>query len=132
MDELTSFRASVACSMLQGILANYQKDSEAAVVSVAETIIQVCEDHSYAYERIFQLKEIGALPSNRDNEGCTFTRAHSRASKIKGAGCSKATLEKNAVATEDDPRTRYIAKYTASLQFIDVRYARYREKDVRI
>ena len=94
--------------------------------------MRICEEEGYAYERVFQVKEIGALPTNRDNEGCTFTRAHTRASKIKGAGCSKSTLEKNAVATEDDPRTRCIAKYTASLQLKDARYTRYSEKDIKI
>ena len=132
MDELTTFQQSSTCAKLRAVVEEYQNDSAATVVSVEETILQICEEDGYAYERVFQVKEIGALPSNRDNKGCTFTRAHSRASKIKREGCSQSILEKSAVATEDDPRTRYIAKYTASLQFIDVRYARYREKDVRI
>ena len=131
-DELASFQKSPACAKLKVVVDNYEEDAESAVVTSAEGILGICDQDGYSYERVFRLKEIGALPTNRDKEGCSFYRAHSRASTIVKIGCSKSILEKNAVATEDDPRTRYIAKYTASLQHKDDRYARYSEKEVQI
>ena len=120
-DMLADFQASAAYVKLQAIVEEYHQNDAAAVAGPAEAILKICEEHGYAYERVFRVKEIGALPFMNFR----FTRAHVRASKIKREGCSQSILEKSAVATEDDPRTRYIAKYTASLQFKDPRFARY-------
>ena len=82
------------------MVEEYRIDSTATVVSVAESIREICKKEGYAYDRKVQVEKIGAMPMNRDNEACCFSRVqslmqamHSRSSKIVGSGCSKSTLE---------------------------------------
>ena len=56
MDELTAFQQSSTCAKLRAVVEEHQNDSAAAVVSVEETILKICEEEGYAYERVFQVR----------------------------------------------------------------------------
>ena len=54
-NELTAFQQSSAHEKLRAVVEEYQNDSAAAVVSVAETILRLCERLLYAYDlQIFE------------------------------------------------------------------------------
>ena len=52
MDELTTFQQSSTCAKLRAVVEEYQNASTAAVVSVAETILQICELDGYSYPHV--------------------------------------------------------------------------------
>ena len=56
MDELAAFQQSAAYAKLQVVVERYEEDATASVRSTAEAILKICEDHGYAYERVFQVR----------------------------------------------------------------------------
>ena len=60
---------------------------------------------------------------NRDNEGISWHRAHSRLAVIKASGYSNAAMEDNRIALQDNPYTREFAKSTAGLSKISKHFA---------
>ena len=124
MEAIAAFKKSACYAALQSIIDAYEDDVDAKLVMTSDKIIQTCMTHGYAQDITLNVKEIGACPSNRDGEGLSFGRAHSRLSIIKASGFSFTTFKANAICMEDDPDKTF-GKYTASLSASNSGYAKY-------
>ena len=130
---IQEFKLSRCYKEIEAIIDDYRgDDGDAKLVQTKDQILESCFRHGYAYDQKLNVKEVGAMPTNRDREGISYLRAHSRVSVIKSSGFSKAALQNNAIGAEDHPAKREYAKYTAKLNSINPGFAKYKEFQIKI
>ena len=76
-------------------------------------------------------KSVGPLPSNRRGEGLLWSRAQSRAAKIKQSGHSLTAWTNNAVAVAESPFTNEIGEFTVKITSTSEHFAKYEVSDVK-
>ena len=82
------------------------------IVAKKDRILDILLESGEAYVGHVDAKRMGMDPSNRDEDDMADDGVHSRGSKIKRAGWSWKIVEGEAVAMEDDPITKEVAKHT--------------------
>ena len=81
------------------------------IVAKNDRILDILESGE-AYVGHVDAKRMGMDPSNRDEDDMADDGVHPRGSNIKRAGWSWKIVEGEAVAMEDDPITKEVAKHT--------------------
>ena len=109
-----------------GIAAKHSKNAQ-----MKDNAIASCMAHGYCTVQHYHVKQVGGTPMNRDNEGISWHRAHSRLDVIKASGYSDAAMVDNRIALQNNPYTREFAKYTAGLSKISKHFATYQEDVVQ-
>ena len=74
--------------------------------------------------------KVFAHPKNRDAEILVAMRAQTRVAKVNDAGYSHTAASKDAVAFEDNPKTRAIAKVAETVSAKSEYYAKYNAAEV--
>ena len=100
-------------------------------VGAKDAIIEIAYKYGWGNDVEYNCKELGALPENRDWEGCSYHRAHTRLQVIMKGWCSLQTLRASLIVREENPHKKTSAIYTASLQHKSKCYARYKEHEIR-
>jgi hypothetical protein len=100
-------------------------------VAAKDRIVKHAFDNGWGRDMDYHCKEMGALRENRDFEGCTWQRAHSRLQVIKNGGCSIPTLRASLLVREENPYRKDSAKYTAGLQHKALQFAKYQEYEIK-
>ena len=131
-----NFKATRCYAELAKIVDDYTSDGGNAakhskIAQMKDKAIAVCTAHGYLTTQHYHVKQVGGTPMNRDNEGISWHRAHSRLEVIKASGFSNAAMEDNRIALQDNPYTREFAKYTAGLSKISKHFATYQEDVVQ-
>ena len=105
---------------------------DACIVACMDGIMRVCFEHGMAYEATVHSKQVGIHPKNRDGEGFILGRAISRGVKVTQCGFSWRVVKMDAVAVEDHPLHRHIAKSTKLQSDLNPGAAQYVESEVRL
>jgi len=135
-DVIKNFSATRCYAELKKIVNDYTADGGSAakhskIAQMKDNALAACEAHGYITTQHYHVRQMGGTPMNRDNEGISWHRAHSRLAAIKASGYSNAAMEDNRIALQDNPYTREFAKYTAGLSKISKHFATYQEDVVQ-
>lgn len=117
---------------LNEITMKYQDGSHehTQIVRFKDQIIEACTNYGYAKHEKLHCKHVGAHPSNRDYLGVHKGRALSRLEVVVVAGASETTFKTNAIAVQDNPSTKEIARYNVQASKDDPEKAQYKEMEV--
>ena len=131
-DAIAAFKHTACFRELSTIIEEYDTNlDDAKLVQTKDKILDTCMKHGYASEVMYHVKQVGACPTNRDGEGLSYSRAHSRLSVIKSSGFSLVAFKQNAIAMEDNPEKTF-GKYTANLAKASPGHARYDPFEIKI
>ena len=131
-----TFKTTRCYAELKNIVDDYTSDGGSAakhskIAQMKDNAIASCAAHGYCTLQHYHVKQVGGTPMNRDNEGISWHRAHSRLNVMKASGYSNAAMEDNRIALQDSPYIKEFAKYTAGLSKISKHFATYQEDVVQ-
>ena len=131
--EVNNFKSSECYRVLAEYVQMYESggDDVSQNVAMEDKIFSTLTEHSYMYDQVVNVKQVGTTPFNRGYEGLSWSRAHTRTHSIFNSGTSEAALAPNAVILEDNPFTKDFALYTEQVCASDPHYAKYSAADVK-
>ena len=116
---------------IANLCGSYERMSKEQIVQVAEDVMELLVKNDGAEENVqVKSKNMGAHPKNRDEEKLIADRAHSRVHKVKSIGFSSKRANLDAVAFQDHPIDKTIAKSMVELVSMSPYFAQYKMSDV--
>lgn len=109
---------------------NDQQDPK--MVSKLDRVLAILEAGGELYYREIVPKSVGIDPSNRDQDLMSETAVHTRGSSISAAGFSRKIAEAEAVAMEDDPIERMVAKHTMKITSLSSKLATMQMEEIEV
>ena len=101
------------------------------MVSKKDRIMQLLAEGDETYVCPLHPKTVGIHPDNRDEDEMEAEGVHERGSKIVFAGFSRAIMEADTIAIEDD-ETKYIARKTIQTTSMSDKFAKLKMDQIRV